>query len=340
MKDINILLTSVGRRSYLVQYFKEALAGHGAVHVSNSTSICPAFQFADYSIVTPLIYDSEYIPFLLDYCKRNHISAVLSLFDVDLPVLAANRMAFKEIGVELLVSDKNVIDICNDKWLAYLFLKEHGFHVVPSFCNFEDAKTALDNGIAKFPFIIKPRWGMGSIGIYEVWNMKELETIYQMVFRNISSSYLKYESTQDMNHCVLFQQKITGQEYGLDVINNLDGEYIHTVIKKKIAMRSGETDCAITEENAILSALGHKLSKQLKHIGNLDVDVFLTDTNTPYVLEMNARFGGGYPFSHAAGVNLPKAIVSWLRNEPTLPEWFHAKPNIMAQKDIQIITFS
>ena len=28
-------------------------------------------------------------------------------------------------------------------------------------------------------------------------------------------------------------------------------------------------------------------------------------------LEMNPRFGGGYPFSHTLGANFPLAIIEW-----------------------------
>ena len=73
---MNILLTSVGRRTYLVEYFKEALKDRGEIHVSNSTSLSPAFLKADHYVITPLIYSKEYIPFLLDYCKNNKISAL------------------------------------------------------------------------------------------------------------------------------------------------------------------------------------------------------------------------------------------------------------------------
>jgi carbamoyl-phosphate synthase large subunit len=64
---MNILLTSVGRRSYLVKYFKEALGKDGEVHVSNSIAITPSFIYADKSVVTPLIYENGYIPFLLNF---------------------------------------------------------------------------------------------------------------------------------------------------------------------------------------------------------------------------------------------------------------------------------
>ena len=124
---MNILLTSAGRRGYLVEYFKKALDGRGEVHVGNSTPLSPVFYYADKSVVTPLIYSEEYIPFLLRYCEENGIDAVISLFDVDLYMLAQHRDAFAERGVTVIVSAPEVILTCNDKWKTYCFCREHGF---------------------------------------------------------------------------------------------------------------------------------------------------------------------------------------------------------------------
>ena len=101
-------------------------------------------------------------------------------------------------------------------------------------------------------------------------------------------------------------------------------------------MRAGETDCAETIENELLRDLGKTISKTLQHVANLDVDVFLVD-GVPYILEMNARFGGGYPFSHLTGVNLPLAILQWVRDEPVNEELLTAKPGITAHKDIDLV---
>ena len=131
---------------------------------------------------------------------------------------------------------------------------------------------------------------------------------------------------------------IDGQEYGLDIINDLEGNYQSTIVKKKIAMRSGETDCAMTVNMKKLTQIGEKLSVVLNHVGNLDCDLFINNKEEIYVLEMNARFGGGYPFSHLAGVNLPKAIIKWLRNETVdVDKLLTAQPNVIGQKDIEIV---
>lgn len=331
---MNILFTSVGRRTYLVEYFKKEI-GNGEIHVANSSNISPAFGVADQCVVSPLIYDENYIPFLLEYCQNNYIDVLISLFDIDLMVLAKNKSKFEEIGVKVIVSDEDVVSRCNDKWYTYNFLKNNGFHVPQTYIDLQEAIIALEKGEILYPVIIKPRWGMGSISVYKANNRLELEVLYNKIQTEIFDTYLKYESRENMEACVVIQQMLPGQEYGLDIINDLEGRYQATIVKKKIAMRSGETDCAVTIKNTEIEEAGRVLSERMKHIGNLDVDVFV-DGKDIYILEMNARFGGGYPFSHVAGVNLPKAIIEWAKGSQISKECFAYK-EIMVQKDIRLV---
>ena len=102
----------------------------------------------------------------------------------------------------------------------------------------------------------------------------------------------------------------------MDVMNDLSGKNRGVSVKKKLAMRAGETDKAQTVDNATIREIGCILGNNLKHIGNLDVDVFERDGEY-YVLELNPRFGGGFPFSYEAGVNFPKALIEWLKGNDT-----------------------
>ncbi|MGN0558012.1 MAG: GNAT family N-acetyltransferase [Acutalibacteraceae bacterium] len=333
---MNILFTSVGRRSYLVKYFQEVLNGKGEVHVANSSEISPAFNVADKSVVTPLIYDNSYISFLKSYCVENKINAIISLFDIDLPVLAKHKKEFMDIGVTVVVSDYSSVEICNDKWKTYQFLLANGFDTPKTFISVDKALKSVASGEVSFPLMIKPRWGMGSIAVYEAETEEELKVFYKKTKRNIEKTYLKYESSADIDNSILIQEKLSGQEYGLDIINDLDGNYVTTIPKMKYAMRSGETDCAVTVDCPKLKELGRKLSGAVHHIANLDTDVFVKDEKC-YVLEMNARFGGGYPFSHMAGVNLPSAIVKWLSGESVDTQLLTERVNIMSHKDISMV---
>ncbi|MCI9589592.1 MAG: ATP-grasp domain-containing protein [Lachnospiraceae bacterium] len=333
--ETNILLTSAGRRTYLIEYFKEAVAGEGRVHAANS-QICPAFAAADQWVITPLIYDENYIPFLLDYCRKNQITMLISLFDIDLPVLAKHRNEFAKIGVNVVVSDPEVVEVCNDKWKTFQFLSSNGLLTPKSFLNPEEAKLAVREGCLSYPLIVKPRWGMGSLSVFQADKEEELDIFYKKIAREIQNSYLRFEAVKDPSACVLIQEKIEGQEYGLDIINDLDCHYQNTIPKRKGAMRSGETDFAETVDNEDLKGLGERISSLLKHRGNLDMDVFEAGGKY-YILEMNPRFGGGYPFSHAAGANFPKALVNWEKGISPKAEWLTARPGVKAYKDIKIL---
>ena len=91
---MNILLTSVGRRAYMVKYFQEVLGEEGQVHVCNSDDRTVAFQYADKAVISPLIYDEAYIPFLLKYCKENQIKILISLFDLVILALHGRQFIF------------------------------------------------------------------------------------------------------------------------------------------------------------------------------------------------------------------------------------------------------
>lgn len=310
---MNILITSAGRRTYMVDYFRDALSGKGKVFAANS-EMTYALKKADGYVLTPGIYDTSYIDFLLTYCKENEISALISLFDIDLPVLSKNRHLFADIGVRLLVSDYAFISICNDKLQSYEFIKNHGFEAPATFISLETTKEALKTGKIQYPLIVKPRWGMGSIGIYEAEDEEELDLFYKKTKNAILKSYLKYESQDFIDESIIIQEKILGEEWGLDIFNDLSGEFLACVPKRKIAMRAGETDVARTSMNGQLLSFGQDISKVTRHIGNLDMDFFIKD-DIFYILEFNCRFGGQYPFSHVAGVDFPKALIKMLRDE-------------------------
>ena len=120
---------------------------------------------------------------------------------------------------------------------------------------------------------------------------------------------------------VVIQEFIQGVEYGVDIVNDLKSNHVSVVIKEKLGMRAGETDRAKVVKEEGLFSLGKCIGENLKHIGNLDCDI-LKQGEDYYILDLNPRFGGGYPFSHAAGINVPKAIVAWLDGKPADPACF------------------
>ena len=312
---MNILLTSVGRRAYIIDYLRDVykrLGLAGNIIATNSDMNTTAMSVADKAFESPIIYDEKYIPFLLEICKSEKIDMLISLFDIDLMILAKNKRRFESQGVKVIVSDENIINICNDKFEMLKYLKKINMPVPKTYIDLEEALKGVD--FDKNSYILKPRWGMGSLSIFEAENKKELEVLYEKAKWSIQKSYLRFESEADIDRAILIQEKIKGDEYGLDIFNDLEGENPVVTVKRKLAMRSGETDIAEVIENKELENIGKKIAESLKHIGNLDMDI-LFDGQKAYIIDMNARFGGGYPFTHSAGVNELEALIRLCKNE-------------------------
>lgn len=337
----NILLSSAGRRTYLVNWFRDALDGAGEVHASNSDGSATALAAADKGVVTPLIYSSDYIPFMLNYCAENKIGAIIPLFDIDVPVLAEHRALFEEIGCLPIVAPVEFARACSDKLRTARLLKTEGIGTPETYIGAEEYLAAVGEGNESFPAFIKPRWGMGSIGLAKAYNEMELNVLCGVVQREVKDSYLRYESSSvEADQSVIVQPSLLGKEYGMDVVCDLEGSYRGCVVRRKLAMRAGETDVAeIVEPDERFIELAQRLACISHHLGNMDVDVFDVDGSL-LVLEMNARFGGGYPFSHAAGIDLPSALVSWLRGVDNCDSCLQVKRPGVYMKDIVITSIA
>jgi carbamoyl-phosphate synthase large subunit len=333
---MNILLSCSGSRNYLIEFFKTALAGNGQVFVCDSNPDAVSLQEADRAFIVPQSSHPEYFDRLLDICQQHQIGLLISLNDLELPLLSQQRDRFIAIGTVPLIASPTAIDICFDKWKTYQFLKQNNIPAPKTYRSLPDALEAITIGELKFPLVVKPRWGTASIGIEFPQDSEELELAYRLVKKRLTRTILAAASSIDPDRCILIQERILGGEYGLDVVNNLQGEHVTTFVKRKLSMRGGETDRAVTTNNPLLIEIGQKIGQNLQHIGNLDCDV-LSGPNGYCVLELNPRFGGGYPFSHVAGANLPAALIAWVTGQPVNPDWLTVEPNVMSSKCARLV---
>lgn len=315
---MNILFTCAGRRTYLLNYFRENLSEGDVIIATDMQLSAPALQAADVKIQVPAVYAKDYIDITLDVCRTHHVDALISLNDLELPILAENKARFEAEGVIVIVSGQEVIDICFDKYKTAQWTESIGLNAPKTYVRLADAKKAHANGEIAFPLFMKPRWGSGSIGLETIDDMEELDIYYNILMKKIKKSILATASVGD--EYIMIQEKLTGQEFGLDVMNDLEGNNVGVSVKQKLTMRAGETDKAITVDLPEVREMGKRIGENLKHIGNLDVDIMQRANGDYCVLELNPRFGGGYPFSYEAGVNFPLAIIKWLKGEKVDPK--------------------
>jgi carbamoyl-phosphate synthase large subunit len=328
---MNVMLTCAGRRNYLVKFFQEALRGRGQVFAADASADAPALRQADKSFILPPSNQAAYIDTLLTLCQRHSILLLVSLNDLELPLLARHSARFRDVGTIPVISSPEVVDTCFDKWRTFNFLKASDLEAPNTYLSIAEAHEALTRGDIAFPLVVKPRWGTASIGIQYSDDDEELELDYRLAKKRHSRTFLREINATDPERCILIQKRVCGQEYGLDVVNDLEGHYVCTFVKRKLAMRAGETDRAITVKSDWLEGIGGVIGRKLGHIGVLDCDAIVTEDSC-YVLDMNPRFGGGYPFSHLAGANLPAALVAWATQDQPDAHWLRVEPNIMASK--------
>lgn len=297
---MKVLFTNVGRRTYLIQFALDLVMDIDSleVHVSDCSPFSAAMHVAPEvktHLLPPVLENPEhYLCELMALVRREQFRVIFPLSDLDPKILAGHREAFEQLGCKIIVSDPCVVDRCNDKRLTFKFCREAQLPTPESWFS-----VATYDG--PFPVMQKHIFGSGSSGIKRIETQSELDG---------------FIPDRDM-----LQQLITGEEFGLDILNDLDGNFVAVCAKRKLLMRSGETDKAEVVEDEGLLALGRRISAAFKHIGNLDCDVLRDNDGALYCIDFNPRFGGGYPATHLAGFNYLKALLSMACHQPfSLPD--------------------
>ncbi|TKA90995.1 ATP-grasp domain-containing protein [Halopseudomonas bauzanensis] len=313
---MNVLLTCAGRRHYLASYFQEVLSGFGKVIGTDMDLSAPALQACDVAVKVPGVFAENYLDTLKEVVVRENINMVFSLNDLEVGLLSENRTQFeKETGATVYVPPVDTLEICADKWLTYRFAREIGIETPATYLTVEDATAALAAGEVSYPLIVKPRWGSASIGLFVVGSPEELASGFTQCHRAVTSSALAALGSESP---VIIQEVIQGPEYGVDLLYGKNDNFIGFAAKKKLAMRAGETDKAVTVAPELFEELAAKIASVLPHRGNLDCD-FLEREGRFYLLEFNPRFGGGYPFTHLAGANHAQMLIDDYQGKPLSP---------------------
>lgn len=318
-----VLLTSVGRRNYLIEYFNNIDCGIKTVAI-DSDQTAPGLQSAHHSYTVPKFSSDEYIPVLIDICSHHEVDMLICLHDYELMVISSHMEEIESVGVEAIIPPQDVVSTCLDKLNTYQILSSIGIKVPESFTSVSEAVSRVDSGETEFPFVLKPRFGSSSKHLEIVSNVEELR--YQ--YRNLSKMA---DYTGECQSEILVEEYLHGAEYNIDVINDLNGGNVVNVPKRKISMRSGETEKAEIVSNKGLDQIGSVLAEHFQHPGNMDVDVIKHNQDWK-VIDINPRFGGGYPFTHKAGVDLPTAIVDWYNDNDPDPSTFEYEEGIILAK--------
>ncbi len=301
-KNVKILFTCIGRRVSLLNCFKSAakkLEINAAFYGTDSTKLSPALQLCDKKFIVKPVEHPQYISQLLNIVKKNKITLLIPTVDLDLILLAKNKSRFERCNCRILVSEPQVIEICQDKRKTRRFLKKNGFDTPATVA----VSTALSKNNIKWPCFLKPWDGYAGRGNAVVNNKKELRFFAKTI-----------------PNCIV-QEFIRGTEYTCDAYVDFDMNVRCVVPRKRIQVRAGEVSKGQTVKNKqIMKQAANLVSKLHAGPGIITLQLFLTKENQIKFIEINPRFGGGAPLSIKAGAEFPKWILQeTFGKKPVIP---------------------
>ena len=330
---MNILLTSVGRRSYLVNYFREALGGHGKVIGANMFAEAPGMYAADVAIVVPAANEPGYAEALLAICSKYEVNLLCSLHDLDVFILSQHREKFERLGVVTTLPDSDWGRIALDKFECACALEQSGVPVPKTFLHLDAALSAVKDGEIAFPLVIKARLGFGSLGLRICRAEKDLYDAYNRAIEQVMESESNAFIDISAEDGVIIQPAIQGREVCMGVCNDLRGRYQAHFPCEVHTMRAGESDTATSIERTPFEMMARKISGTTQHLGIWGIDL-LDDNGIFRVIDVNPRFTGDYPFHHLAGCNIPAALIEWAAGKTPSPVYFEHKSGVAGYKDI------
>lgn len=294
----SILVTSSGRRASLLKAFIEAAAPRNwQVLAGDHDALAPTLYLAHRGIRLPAISSSGYIDSLLRTVENESVRLIVPTIDTELLPLARNAERFKEFGCTALVSSPEFVEMTADKWHTTRFFAANGIAVPASWLPDDCEESKLPDEL-----FLKPRDGSASKNAFAVG-------------RDSLSRMLPGVPNP------IIQERIVGSEITVDALLDLDGTPIHFVPRRRLRTLGGESIQGVTIDDSalrdwILRIL--ELASQQGALGPLTIQAFLTSSG-PVLTEINARFGGGFPLTCAAGGEYPRWILDAIHGERLSP---------------------
>jgi carbamoyl-phosphate synthase large subunit len=276
-----ILLSCAGRRVSLMRSLREAVAAIGyrpRILACDTTWNAAAMHLADAAFTVPACTDPGFPEVVLGRCAADGIDLVVPTIDPELPVWARLREELGRSGTTVAVSDQATVAIAADKRLTNAHCLAAG---VPCPRQAPIRAAVDDPGAWPVPLVAKPPLGSASQGVRHIDRRADLADL----------------ADQDL----IVEERASGVEHTVDVYVDRGGTVRGAVVRRRLEVRAGEVSKALVVRDERLVRLAVRAIGALPGAyGPLNLQVF-ADGERATVIEINARFAGGYPLSWRAG---------------------------------------
>lgn len=298
--EFTILVSSAGRRVELISLLREDATRLGLhpriVATDANPSLAAACLTADISYAVPPTSDKSFVPSLIDICRKEGVRLLVPTIDLELQPLARDRAAFAERQVLLNISNLASLGVAHDKAKTAQVLSKAGI-AVPKIASIREvvAKPYLWN----WPVIVKPTSGSSSVGVLRVGSVLELEI------------------AEKQRADLIVQELVHGPEFTVNVFVDDAGRCRSIVPHLRREIRGGEVSKAITVKNLGLVDSANRIVKAIPGFFGAICFQAIVGPDGPTVLEINGRFGGGFPIAHRAGARFTQWLIELAAGLPS-----------------------
>jgi len=265
------------------------------VFTADTNKLASGLYISDKGFIVPSFSDPSFYPTLRKLISDNKIDVIIPALDTILKDFSERKKEFDALGAKVLVSEPEIINITRDKWNTYNELKD----VVP----FPQAFIDKEDIDIKYPLLMKPRGGSGSIDVHKLISKEELDFFYERVQKPIIQEYLP------------------GKEYTVDCLSDAEGNLLLCVPRERIETKAGISVKGKVVKNEFLQELAKKISNHLTFCGPFFFQAKEDVDGVPKIIEINPRISGTMSLSSSSGPNMHSFSVRSIMGEPVeIPE--------------------
>jgi carbamoyl-phosphate synthase large subunit len=297
--SLRILVSSAGRRVELIQCFRSAAEKLGVPLSVIACDVAPemssACRMADHAFRVPPCDDPDFVKLVADVARRDEVDLIIPTIDPELSPYAAAASSFAREGTRVHVSDEAVIRIARDKLETMKIFQAAGVPV-PRTVELDEVRRSPDGWAG--PLFLKPKGGSASRLISKVDHVDALPIV---------------ESEP-----MIVQEYLDGPEFTVNMFIDQHGVLKCVVIHRRLRVRAGEVEKGRTEHYPALTEIAEAIARALPSArGALCFQVIDDPLKGPKVIEINARFGGGYPLVHHAGAPFAQWLLEEVSGRPS-----------------------